>query len=102
VTISHWIGYGLILLGMPFFLAGTIGLLRFPDVFTRLHALTKADNIGLGLITIGILLQTASLSIIFKLLLIWILILIASATTGHLIARAAIKRGVKPWQNRQI
>jgi multicomponent Na+:H+ antiporter subunit G len=101
MNISHWIGYGLILLGMPFFLAGTIGLLRFPDVYTRLHALTKADNIGLGLITMGVLLQASSLSIIFKLLSIWLLILIASATTCHLIARTAIKRGVKPWQTRQ-
>ena len=101
MNISHWLGNVLILLGMPFFLAGTIGLLRFPDVYTRLHALTKADNLGVGLIISGVLIQTSSLSIILKLLLIWLLILFASATTCHLIARTALKRGIKPWQTRQ-
>lgn len=42
-----------IVLGCFFYLAGTVGLLRLPDVFTRLHALTKADNLGLGLIVLG-------------------------------------------------
>jgi multicomponent Na+:H+ antiporter subunit G len=41
--------------GAFFFLAGTVGLLRFPDTLTRLHALTKADNLGLGLVVIGLL-----------------------------------------------
>jgi multicomponent Na+:H+ antiporter subunit G len=41
--------------GAFFFLAGTVGLLRFPDTLTRLHALTKADNLGLGLIMLGLL-----------------------------------------------
>ena len=43
--------------GAFFFLAGTVGLLRFPDSFTRLHALTKADNLGLGLVVLGLLPQ---------------------------------------------
>ena len=41
--------------GFIFFLAGTVGLLRFPDTLTRLHALTKADNLGLGLVVLGLL-----------------------------------------------
>ena len=41
--------------GAVFFLAGTVGLLRFPDALTRLHALTKADNLGLGLVVLGLL-----------------------------------------------
>ena len=40
---------------MFFFFAGTVGLLRFPDSLSRLHALTKADNLGLGLIVLGLL-----------------------------------------------
>jgi len=47
-------------LGSLFFLAGTVGLLRFPDTLTRLHALTKADNLGLGLVVLGLLPQVAS------------------------------------------
>ena len=46
--------------GAFFFLAGTVGLLRFPDTLTRLHALTKADNLGLGLVVLGLLPQVDS------------------------------------------
>jgi len=53
VTLTE-IAASLLLLGSGFFfLAGTVGLLRFPDVHSRLHALTKADNLGLGLLWRG-------------------------------------------------
>ena len=75
--------------GLFFFLAGAVGLLRFPDIFTRLHALTKADNLGLGLVVVGLLPQTGSLSAGLKLILVWLLVLLASAAVSQLIARAA-------------
>jgi multicomponent Na+:H+ antiporter subunit G len=99
MDLAEYLGVGLTLLGMPFFLSGTLGLLRFPDVYTRLHALTKADNVGLGLVTIGAMLQTQSLLTAVKLLVIWLLVLVASATCCHLVARSALTRGIKPWQN---
>jgi multicomponent Na+:H+ antiporter subunit G len=77
----------MLLLGCFFFVAGTVGLIRFPDVFCRLHALTKSDNLGLGLIVIGLLPQTNSFSMAIKLILVWLLLLIASAASCHLIAR---------------
>ena len=90
----------LLLAGAAFFLVGTIGILRFPDVYTRVHALTKADNLGLGLIVFGLLLGAESVPVALKLLLIWGLALVASATAGYLVARAARRRGVKPWKAR--
>ena len=75
--------------GALFFLAGTIGLLRFPDTLTRLHALTKADNLGLGLIMLGLLPQAASLRDGLKLVTVWFLVLLAGATVSQLIARVA-------------
>ena len=75
--------------GAFFFLAGTVGLLRFPDTLTRLHALTKADNLGLGLVVLGLLPQAGSLRIAFKLVCIWLLVLLAGATVSQLIARVA-------------
>ncbi len=98
MTLQEIAGILLVVLGMPFFLAGTIGLLRFPDVFTRLHAVTKADNLGLGLVVLGLLVQSDSLSMGCKLLLIWLLVLVGSATACHLVAQAALKRGIRPWQ----
>ena len=79
--------------GAFFFLAGTIGLLRFPDTLTRLHALTKADNLGLGLIVLGLLPQAASLRDGLKLVTVWLLVLLAGATVSQLIARVARQDG---------
>jgi len=88
----------LLVTGAFFFLAGTIGLLRFPDVFTRLHALTKADNLGLGLIVAALSIQAESWAVVGKLILIWLLVLITSSTTCHLIARAALHKKLLPWK----
>jgi multicomponent Na+:H+ antiporter subunit G len=82
----------LILAGVFFYLAGSIGLLRLPDLYSRLHALTKADNLGLGLLIAGLALHSQDLLIMLKLLLIWLAVLAASATSAHLIARQARRR----------
>jgi multicomponent Na+:H+ antiporter subunit G len=82
--------------GAFFFLAGTVGLLRFPDALTRLHALTKADNLGLGLVVLGLLPQAGSLRDGFKLLCVWLLVLVAGATVSQLIAYAARRDGPFP------
>jgi multicomponent Na+:H+ antiporter subunit G len=78
------------LAGALFFLAGSIGLLRFPDIFSRLHALTKADNLGLGLIALGVLAQAGSLAFAIKVVIVWLVTLAASAVVGHLTARDAL------------
>ena len=80
-----------------FFVAGTVGLLRFPDLYSRLHALTKADNVGLGLTVLALMLQAERWSEVFKLGLIWGMVLAASATVCFLIGNEAYRRGVKPW-----
>ena len=72
--------------GAFFFLAGTVGLLRFPDTLTRLHALTKADNLGLGLVVLGLVPQAGSLRDGLKLVCVWLLVLVAGATVSQLIA----------------
>jgi multicomponent Na+:H+ antiporter subunit G len=82
-----------IAIGLFFFIAGTVGLLRFPDVHTRLHALTKADNLGLGFIVIGAALQAEDVWTVLKLIVIWGLTIIAAATVAQLIARAALPGG---------
>ena len=79
----------MLLAGAFFFLAGTVGLLRFPDSLTRLHALTKVDNLGLGLIVFGLLPQIDGLIGGLKLILVWLLVQLASAMAAQLIARVA-------------
>jgi multicomponent Na+:H+ antiporter subunit G len=79
--------------GAFFFLAGTVGLLRFPDPLTRLHALTKADNLGVGLIVLGLLPRADGPIGALKLVAVWLLVQSAGATVSQLIARAA-RRGM--------
>jgi multicomponent Na+:H+ antiporter subunit G len=88
----------LLLIGAFFFFAGTVGLLRFPDVYTRLHALAKADNLGLGCVLAGLALQADSVALALKLLLVWPLVLAASAAVGYVIARRADALGIAPWR----
>ena len=75
--------------GAFFYLAGTVGLLRFPDVYVRLHALTKADNLGLALVVLGLLPQVDGVLTALKLVLVWLLVLLSSAAVSQLIARSA-------------
>jgi multicomponent Na+:H+ antiporter subunit G len=82
--------------GAVFFMAGSVGLLRFPDSLTRLHALTKADNLGLGLIVLGLLPQADSLLGGLKLVAVWLLVQLGSATVAQLIAHALRRRGPGP------
>jgi multicomponent Na+:H+ antiporter subunit G len=95
--VIDWLSALLLVAGAVFFLAGTVGLLRFPDVYSRLHALAKADNLGLGCVLLGLALQSDSLALSMKLLLIWPLVLAASAGVGFAIARRAQTLGIRPW-----
>jgi multicomponent Na+:H+ antiporter subunit G len=76
-------------IGCAFYLAGTFGLLRFPDTFCRLHALTKADNVGLFFICLAMALLGGSLRTGALVFLIWLLALLAATVSAHLIARHA-------------
>lgn len=82
--------------GVYFFCAGTFGLLRFPDTLTRLHALTKADNLGLGLVVIGLLLQASGVVAALKLISVWLLVLLSGACVSQLIARYVCRGESQP------
>ncbi len=87
MTVSSLVSALMLLAGCLFFLAGTVGLLRFPDTLSRLHALTKADNLGLMMICAALALQSQSLRVSMLLGLIWLFAIIASTLSAHLIAR---------------
>ncbi len=86
-------GAALVLIGCFFFLAGTVGLLRFPDPHSRLHALTKADNLGLAAVCAGTALLAGEMRTAFLLGIVWLLALLAATVSAHLIARAT------PWSD---
>jgi multicomponent Na+:H+ antiporter subunit G len=90
MTVLDLATVGLSLVGVFFFAAGTAGLLRFPDTCTRLHAITKADTLGLGFVVLALVLQAGSLAAAAKLVLIWLLAMFASTNGCFLLGRWAL------------
>jgi multicomponent Na+:H+ antiporter subunit G len=81
--------------GIFFLFVGTVGLLRLPDVFNRLHATTKCDTLGAGLILLSLAMQSP-INVAVRLFLLAFFILVTNPTAAHVIARAAYKTGIKP------
>jgi multicomponent Na+:H+ antiporter subunit G len=78
-----------VIAGVVFFLAGTVGLLRFPDPLSRIHALSKADNLGLGLVVLGLIPQAPDFSSGLKLAGVWLLAQLSAATVSQIMAGVA-------------
>lgn len=89
---SEAVGLALVV-GCGFYGAGTVGLLRFPDVYSRLHALTKADNQGLFFVVLGLGLLAGHWRVAFLLIVIWLVGIMSAAVSAYLIARPARRSG---------
>ena len=85
-----------IALGALFFVLGTIGLFRFNDLYTRLHAIAKVDNLGVGFIVFGLVIRSNDIFIASKLILIWLIVLLSSSTIAFLLSNHAQKSGETP------
>lgn len=77
--------------GVLFFFAGTLGLIRFPDPLSRLHAIAKADNFGLSLVVLGLACQADAWHEAAKLLLIWMVSLMSAVVGTHLILHVSLR-----------
>lgn len=93
VLILSWAA---ILSGSFFVLVGSIGLIRMPDMFTRMHAASIIDTLGAGLLIAGMMMQAGPSLITLKLLFILMLFLITSPVATHALAQAALHDGEKP------
>ncbi len=82
--------------GAFFFLVGTLGLLRFPDFYSRTHAATKCDTVGAGSILLALALLRAPEPDALKLIVLGGLVLLSSPTVAHALARAAYRTGLAP------
>jgi len=92
--------------GVFFMLVGTIGLLRLPDVYTRLHAAGMTDTMGAGLILLGLFFQAVLgmmhghpewWAVLVRLVLVYAFLLFTSPIATHALARAGMAGGVEPW-----
>lgn len=92
---------GLALLGGVFLQAvAALGVVRMPDVYTRLHAVSKAETLGLLLTLVAIGISTGLSLTTVKVALVAVFLYLATPTATHAITRAALRLGVLPWQRR--
>lgn len=82
--------------GIAFCLIGSVGVLRLPDYFSRIHAAGMIDTLGAGSLLIGLMLVSGWTLVTLKLLLIFVFILITGPTASHALARAALHDGYQP------
>ena len=83
-------------LGLFFILAGTVGVLRLPDFYTRLHAAGMTDTLGAEFILFALIFQCDNMQMVLKLLLVAFFLLVTSPTATHAVAHAAYRAGLKP------
>jgi multicomponent Na+:H+ antiporter subunit G len=77
-------------------LSGGVGILRFPDFYTRMHAVGVTDTLAAAMILIGLMLQNPDVLVIIKLIIILLMTLFISPTTSHALGQAAILNKLRP------
>jgi len=87
----------LISIGIFFILVSAVGLIRMPDVFSRMHPAGMIDSVGAGFLLLGFLLQSDDWIVAIKLILIFVFLIFASPVATHALAHAALLKGLKPW-----
>ncbi|MBY5991204.1 monovalent cation/H(+) antiporter subunit G [Ferrimonas balearica] len=96
-ALAMWLSWALLGAGTVFCVLGAIGVVRFPDVYTRMHAASLTDTLGGGLILLGLGLQAGSeVLVIAKLFWVFVFLAITSPTSSHAVVKAAMRGGVKP------
>ena len=95
-VILHLLSIVSISAGLFFVLAGTLGVLRLPDFYTRLHAAGMTDTLGAELILVGLIIQSGFTQMSLKLLIVGFFLFVTSPTATHAVAHAAYKAGLKP------
>jgi multicomponent Na+:H+ antiporter subunit G len=93
LAIASWV---LLVAGGGFCIVGAVGLLRMPDFYTRVHAASITDTIGVGLLLLGMMLQAGLTLVTVKLGIIGLLVFFVSPTATHALVTAGMTRGVKP------
>jgi len=89
-----------LLLGSFLCLSGGVGIIRFPDFYTRMHAVGVTDTLGAGMILIGLMLQNPEGLVMLKLLMILVMTLFISPVASHALAKAAFRTNLVPVSDR--
>ena len=94
--LSQYIAGAVLLLGAVFSVLAAAGVLRFPDLYTRLHAATKAGTVGAGMVLLAIAVSAFDMAVTLRALAGIVFLVLTSPIAAHLLARAAYKVGIRP------
>jgi multicomponent Na+:H+ antiporter subunit G len=97
-TALEVLSWASVLAGLFFILVGTLGVLRMPDVFTRIHAAGMTDTMGAGFLILGICLQTGLSLVTLRFMLVFAFLLFTSPISSHALARAALLGKVEAYR----
>jgi len=95
------IAYLFIILGLVFIFFGTLGIIRFPDIYTRLQTSSKCDAAGAVALLVGLMVREGLDSLSLRILLILVFLLLTNPVASHAIAHSAAIRGIKPWRKKK-
>ncbi len=91
-----------IVAGSLFLIVGGIGILRFPDFYSRIHPAGITDTMGAWLVLVGLMFASASVLVTIKLVMLLLFLAVTSPLSGHALAKAAYMRGLKPMLGRDL
>lgn len=96
--VFNYIGFSLVAIGLIFIIIGSVGIVRLPDFFSRTHAASKVDTVGVTIVAIGVACIEGFTLSGLKVLLVALFVMLTNPVAAHALARAAIRSGVKPWE----
>lgn len=91
------IGLFLVTAGLIFIIIGSVGIVRLPDFFSRTHAASKVDTVGVTVVALGVACLEGFTLVGLKILLVAFFVMLTNPVAAHALARAAFFSGLKPW-----
>ena len=91
-------GSVLIALGLAFMVITALGMIRLPDFYARVHAVSKSETLGIALVLLGLILHEGATLVSLKIGLILVFVAVANPVGAHLLTRAALRTGQLPWR----
>ena len=102
MSVREWLTAALLVAGAALMLLAAVGVVRMPDLYSRMQAATKASSLGAGCMLLAVAVHFADLAIASRVLLIIVFILLTAPASAHMIGRAAYVVGVPPWRGTAI
>ena len=95
-VVLNIIGWPVMIAGGVFMFIGGVGMIRFPDMYTRMHAASVTETLGTGLVLFGMLIHATDWLVAVKILMLGFFLFVTGPTSAHALAKTALQGGLKP------